>query len=341
MARFGLRRPTSASIEFAAKAAVAATLAMWLAGVIGLEQTYWAAISAVVATAGTLGASFGAAVSRISATIVGLLVGLAALALPVSGVLVSGATVFVALVVLPAVSMDAGARLGAATTLIVTAIPGRNAVSDALARGANVPLGCVVAVAVGLVFLPRRAAQRLRRELRTDVERAGTLAKRAVMLYIGASADDGLDLTLGELVQRASSHEAALRDAAREPWEHGEPLLALQRDVGLVDQLVAHVRSLVGLASSGADDTVAALVRAELERAAFAIARSTNGADSPDRIGMHGALSELDAAFSSARARRATAGSPTEELARLLSVIGALHDSASVISRLGVVSEPA
>jgi uncharacterized membrane protein YgaE (UPF0421/DUF939 family) len=155
-----LRRPTRSSLEFAAKAAVATTLAIWLGQRIGLSDSYWAGVSAVVATAGTLGASLGAAVSRISATVVGLLIGLAVFALPVSGVLVSGATVFVALTVLPALSLDAGARLGAGSTLIVTALPGHSAVGDALARGANVPLGCAIAVVVGLVLMPHRAAER-------------------------------------------------------------------------------------------------------------------------------------------------------------------------------------
>jgi uncharacterized membrane protein YgaE (UPF0421/DUF939 family) len=165
-----VRRPTRSSLEFAIKAGFAAALAIWVGDRIGLEDSYWAGISAVVATAGTLGATVGAAISRISATVVGLLIGLAAVALPVRGILAAGTTVFVALVVLAALSLDAGARLGAATTLIVTAIPGHNAVTDALARGANVPLGCALAIGVGLVFLPRRAAERLRSDLRADVE---------------------------------------------------------------------------------------------------------------------------------------------------------------------------
>jgi hypothetical protein len=45
------------------------------------------------------------------------------------------------------------------------------------------------------------------------------------------------------------------------------------------------------------------------------------------------ALSAVDAAFSVARERRATAELSTEELARLLSVIRALHGAASVLSR--------
>jgi uncharacterized membrane protein YccC len=154
------------------KAGVAAALAIWLGDRIYLRDSYWAGISAVVATAGTLCASLAAAISRISATLVGLAVGLASFALPLSGTLVEGATVSVTLIVLPALSLDTGARLGAATMLIVTAIPGQNAVSDALARGANVPLGCAVAVIVGVLLWPHRAGERVHASRRAETKRA-------------------------------------------------------------------------------------------------------------------------------------------------------------------------
>lgn len=89
-----LRRPTRSSLEVALKAATATALAMWLANRLGLENPYWAGISAIVATGGTLGASLRAAISRVSATVVGLAFGLGAVTLPVSGVLVGAATGF-------------------------------------------------------------------------------------------------------------------------------------------------------------------------------------------------------------------------------------------------------
>ncbi len=236
-----LRRPTRSSLEFAAKAAVATAIAIWLGNRIGLHDSYWAGVSAVVATAGTLGASLGAAVSRISATLVGLAIGLAAFALPVSGVLVAGATIFVALTVLPALSLDAGARLGAGSTLIVTALPDHSAISDALARGANVPLGCAVAVAVGLVLLPHRAAEHLRTGLADDIERAGELIRSALQAYLGSAVAVDLPDRVGELTRASSAHAAALRDAAREPGERGARLQRLQRHVAAVGELVDQV----------------------------------------------------------------------------------------------------
>jgi hypothetical protein len=71
---------------------------MWLSSAIGLQDRWWAGISAVVATADTLGATVGTATLRIAATLVGLAVGLAAVALSAHGVLVAGHEPLAALV---------------------------------------------------------------------------------------------------------------------------------------------------------------------------------------------------------------------------------------------------
>ena len=58
-------------------------------------------------------------------------------------------------------------------------------------------------------------------------------------------------------------------------------------------------------------------------------------ADAPAGLGLprlRHALSALDAAFSVARARRATVSYLTDELARLLSVIRSLHSAAAALS---------
>jgi uncharacterized membrane protein YgaE (UPF0421/DUF939 family) len=334
-----VRRPPRSSVVFALKAAVAAVLAIWLGDRLGLKDSYWAGISAVVATAGTLGASLGAAISRISATVVGLLVGLAAFALPVSGTIVAGAAVFVALVVLYALSLDAGARLGAATTLIVTAIPGQNAVGDALARGANVPLGCAVAVVVGLVLLPDRAADRLRAALRADIESAGLLVRSALLGYLGARPTDDLKKRLEGLLAANSAHLAELRDAGRES-RRGEPVLRLEGDVATARALVEQVESVVRVVAQPVTDQAPSLIGSELEHVAetFADAASAVASDSdaPKHriLALDAALADVDAAFAAARERRGTVNFSTEELARLLSIIRCLHGAASALSRL-------
>jgi uncharacterized membrane protein YgaE (UPF0421/DUF939 family) len=178
-------------VEVALKAAVAAGLATYVSKLIGLSDSYWAAISAVVATEATLGASLASALARVAGTLVGLVVGLAAVGVAGGGTLVGAATVLVALLVLPALSLDRGVRLGAATTLIVVAFPGSDALNHARSRGLNVPLGCSAAVLVGFVLLPKRAGERLRADVLTDIRTAGELARSAMDRYTGERGDDG------------------------------------------------------------------------------------------------------------------------------------------------------
>jgi uncharacterized membrane protein YgaE (UPF0421/DUF939 family) len=335
-----LRRPTRASVELAAKAGLSAGLAIWLGNELGLKDSYWGAISAVVATAGTLGASVGAALSRISATIVGLLLGLAALALPVSGTVVSGATVFVALVVLRALSLDTGARLGAATTLIVTAIPGHHAVSDALARGANIPLGCAIAVGVGLVFFPHRAVEALRAQLTADVRRSGDLARGALTAYLNKTGLDDLPAALQALIRSSAARAGALRDAAQEPGSRGSRLLALEQTVAAVEALIDQIRSLVQVIDEADHDRAPSLIDRQLRDAAAGLADTAGTFGSDERAFLRGlvrlndALSAVDTAVADVRARRATVDLATDELVRLFSVVRLLHASASTLSRL-------
>ncbi len=314
---------------------------MWAAGRLSLSDPYWAGISAVIASAGTLGASLSASISRVSATIVGLIVGIGVVALPVGGVLISGLAVFVALVAMAMLSLDTGARLGAATTLIVTATPHSSAVTTALTRGANVPLGCAVAVAVGLVLWPHRAADQLRSALPADAQRAGALIQSALLRYFGAGTGDELMTETGKLTRRKAERAALLRDAAREPALAGDRLRDLRRDEAILGELIDATASLVPTCMEGPGDGGSTLLQTELGNVAAAIAATTRavGRDrDADRLRdslarLKSTCSELDAAFARARASRSTAALRTAELGQLLSVIRGVHRVSSALAR--------
>ena len=211
--RWRVRQPPRSSVELALKAAVAAALAIWASEELGLQDSYWAGISAVVAAAGTLGASLDAAVSRIAATAIGLLVGLTAVALPVSGTLVDAVAVFVALLVLAALSLDAGARLGGATTLLLTAVPGHDAVRDALSRGANVPLGCACAIAIGLVVVSGAPDQQAPLLLSSELTTVGETFDQAARTIATGAGDDRSPAGLEQLSDALASLDAGFADA--------------------------------------------------------------------------------------------------------------------------------
>jgi len=322
---------------------------MWLSSAIGLQDRWWAGISAVVATADTLGATVGTAALRIAATLVGLMVGLAAAALSAHGVLVSGLTVVVVLVVLFELSLDAGARLGAATTL--SSLPHRDQmrVSEALTRGANVPLGCAVAVAVGMVFVGHRAGDRLRRDLRRDVDDAGALAAAALSIWNDPQDTQALHESLAALLASRPARAAALRDAAREPNEHGDRLTALARQVDSTDRLVTATATLVELAIDGSTDRAPRVFADTLQRVASALAAGARAfsAGAPDdviditRARLTAAVSDLDRGYSAAREERTLARTGDAELIRMLSVIRAVHAAADALDSLEPVREHA
>ncbi|MFM8305401.1 MAG: FUSC family protein [Actinomycetota bacterium] len=341
-----LRRPNRSAWELGLRAAIGAGLALWIGTLIGLEDPYWGAVSAVVATAGTLGASLGAAVQRVAATTIALVIGLGFAALPVNGVVVSATAVGVTYLVMITLGLDAGARLAAASTLIVTAIPGTDALDLALSRGLNVPLGCLIAVGVGVVVFPHRASTALRTGLHAGLAQGAAVAAAAVRAYVGdGNGGDagGSPETAGALAARVTrleaavaSHRGVLRDAAREPGS-ARHLSGLEQLLSSDEELLDHARALVGLAMSGADDGAPVLVGDALNRVAEAIdavvpalapedadgAAEMRAASGPD--GLQTALAALDAAFAEVRRHRGTVEHSTEELTRLLSVIRRVH----------------
>ncbi len=319
-----LQRPTVAEIQVALRAAVAAGASLLVADALGLQDSYWAAISAVVATGPTLGASVGASITRIAATIAGLLVGVAAFAVAGSGSLVAAVAVFAALLLLPAVSLDAGVRLGAATTLIVTAIPG-DALTDALERGANVPLGCAIAVALGLLW-PARAGERLRRTVVEEVEEAGALAHRALDAYAGGAGRNALQERVASLAARQRASSALLRDAMREPGARTDAA----RTTAIAGRILDDLASLVAVVDESDGDRAPELLREDVLAlgAAIAAAAGEYGDAAPGRFSAAAARAQeaadhVASSFSAVRARRGTTPYETDEVVRLLTVIHA------------------
>lgn len=321
-----LRVPRRAQVEFALKAGVGATVSLWVATAVGLEDPYWAAVSAVVATAGTLGASVAASVTRVVATIVALLLAVAFVAVvPFSGALVAGVMVALALLVMFTLSLEAGARLAAGSTLIVTAASGGDPVGIAVSRGLNVPLGCAIAVVVGLVVFPRRAARQLADALADDEAAATRMAGELVGAYAagGAPSVDAL-AGLSSLRRRVGGHRATLVDAGREPGTGRDAVGALEERLSVVETVLDIDDALARTASAGVGDGAAAIVGVQLAAVAEALR---------DGEPLGPALAVLDDGFAAVRQRKGTVDYGTEELARLLTVIRQVHNVDAALQR--------
>jgi uncharacterized membrane protein YccC len=319
-----LQRPSGLVLRLALRSAVASVVAIWVSERIGLRDSFWAGISAVVASAPTVGASVASAVSRVSATVVGLLVGLVAVAVGAQGLAGAGAAVLVTLVILPALSLADRARLGGATSLIVTAVPGTSAVTDAPARGANVPLGCAIAVAIGLLVWPRRPADELRAGVALDAAKAARVAGAALISYarpagIEESGDDSeLLRSVGDLQRRSGEHQRNLNDAAREPGIHDIERVLLARRASELAQLIDAVSALTRACVERPRGQGGSVLGTDLDTTAGSLDRL---ADAIDQVGFDGSVEacdslrdscgRLDLSFARSRERRRSSSTST------------------------------
>jgi uncharacterized membrane protein YccC len=330
------KRPDRAVVMTAVRAGAGAGLATWLADVAGIPDAYWAGISAIVVAAPTVGANLGAALARVAATFAGLALGLAAHAAGGTGPLAAGIVAAVALVALPAAGLGSGARLGAATTLLVTVAGGSDDLGVAAARGLAIPLGCGVAILLGLVVLPTRAGTGLRRRLGADVAACGALVRDAVTAYAGAvGATPDLDSRLRSLRLSRRAHIALLGDAAHELGEDTERLYASMASAA---RLVDATADLVAIAREGGGDAAPAAATEQLVAVAEAVEAAAGayaGGAAPARIDrLDVALTELDASLERTRAAHGLIGYPTAEVIRLLAAVRALHSAAAALRLL-------
>lgn len=330
---------SATTLQVAVKAGLAAALSVWIADLIGLTDPYWAGISAVIVMSATLGASFGAAVSRTLATIIGLLVAIAAVELFGQSYVLGGAVVGLLLVLLPFLGLSLGARLGAATSLLVTIVPGSDVLETAFARGANVPLGCVIAIAIGALLWPARAEQQLEERLRVDVVRSGETLSSSMRALAGRQAPEESPLEPAGEAERA----ALLRDALRERLlVHRRPTSPLVQQVAAVDELVSTAIELRAIAVEAAGDRAPELVAPELRALAdrvltlaHAYAAGDAGAYTAAVAATDESSQQLRTSFDEHRAARQTTGYDTDELARLFSVTRQAAAAVRLLGELG------
>ena len=334
-----LRWPNRSAVEFAIKAGLATVVSVGLSRWIGLNSPYWAGISAVVATAGSLGASVNASITRIVATLIALVIAIGVVLLPFDNLLIAGLTVSVTLLVMSALRLDAGARLAGASTLLLTAIPGDDPLSVAIGRGLNVPLGCVIAVLVGLVLFPHRAVDDLRSGLTTDLKGSLRLAADAVACWMNSAESpqiDELDPRLQQLLSDVRRRDQLFTEATFEPGGMGRQTQSLAKALELTKRMSRVTRSLVIVASRGTDDSAQQLLETEFRAVIDAIERSSALIDdalwqdsSSLATSIHtelsASLTALDAGFRRLRESRATAPYSDRDVEHLLHAMWCVH----------------
>ena len=144
----------------ACKAGLAAVLCLWLAGLLGLEHSYWAAISAIVVMGSNTEVTVTSCRDRLLGTAIGALLGWVTSFVWHGHSLVYGFFVVIVVFICSSLEFDKAGRLAAvALTIVVLVNQGEgDSGRAALARFLEVGLGIIVALLVTVLVFPAAAS---------------------------------------------------------------------------------------------------------------------------------------------------------------------------------------
>lgn len=143
--------------------ALAGSLGMVAGRVLGLHAFYWSGISAIVVSTGTASGSFKAGLNRTFGTLVGLGMGMAAVALAGHTLLAASLAIFAAILACQLLGLKKAFKIAALTTLFPVTVAAERAglaatLTTSLSRAANVLTGSAVALAMDTWDGPERIA---------------------------------------------------------------------------------------------------------------------------------------------------------------------------------------
>jgi uncharacterized membrane protein YgaE (UPF0421/DUF939 family) len=146
-----------ARLKDAAKTAIAAVLAYYLAHFLKLPESYWASITAIIVMYSDLSKTLNASVQRLIGTAIGVTIGGAFAVLFGQSLLAFGIAVALTVLICALLGFEDAARLAGVAVAIVmlTGHPGRPWVA-AIHRFLEVSFGIVVGVAVSALIWPSR-----------------------------------------------------------------------------------------------------------------------------------------------------------------------------------------
>ncbi len=198
------------------KTGLAAGLCYWLSLRFGLHEGYWAAISAIIVLQSNVGSTVTASRDRLIGTAIGAVLGF--LASPWRRHPVAFAiTILVALVLCGLLNLKNSSRLAGVTITIVMLVD-RNGSHWTIAadRVVEVVMGILIALAVSLVVLPRRARQHLRIGLTQEFEAEARLLE-IISKGFGSPLPDEFQVNKDAVDSLVRSNEQLLRAARNEP----------------------------------------------------------------------------------------------------------------------------
>jgi len=326
-------RPEWAWVRQAIQTTLAALISYLVAGAMQLPQAFWAVMTAIIVVQASVGAALGQALDRLVGTILGAAVGaLLVTLMPANRAILLALAVFILSYV---AAMRPSLRLATVTAAIVILsdpLMG-SPFAAAVDRVAEISLGAAIAVAVTLLVFPARAGSAL----------AGQVAKTMPLLaehfQSTIEAVRGKPLPVDEFRQRNAEIRAtvrlgdALADASRAELagrlsRHADPAAVLQAVRRLWHTLLSAARaSRVALPANLIEPLNPALSNfgAAAESVMTDLATLYRGqAVTPDFSRLEQSQGELDLAVSALRASGVFRAVPTDQAARLFTLLFAL-----------------
>lgn len=137
-------------LEHSARTAVGATASLTAASLLGMPESYWAAITTLIVMQSTLGAAWAVSKQRFIGTALGAALGGVLAGCFEPGVIVFGAAIFVLGLICAALHLDQSAYrfAGITLTIVLLVVRGKAPQLIAVHRFAEVSLG----IAVALIF---------------------------------------------------------------------------------------------------------------------------------------------------------------------------------------------
>jgi uncharacterized membrane protein YgaE (UPF0421/DUF939 family) len=142
------------------KTGLAAVICVWLGNLLGLERSYWAAVSAIVVMAFDTTLTFASCRDRIIGTAIGAFLGWVTFYAWHGHYLLYGLSVALCIFICSALAFDKAGRLAAVTLSIIVLVKIDNGPAQAaIGRFLEVGLGIVVALVVTLLVFPTHRAE--------------------------------------------------------------------------------------------------------------------------------------------------------------------------------------
>jgi uncharacterized membrane protein YccC len=203
---------------------VSALAAFTLAFTLGLRQGFWAVITALIVTQGSVGGSLKAAWERFAGSVFGAVYG-GAVAFAIPHSTSPGRTAALALAVAPlsvVAAFSAGFRIAPITAIIVLLSTSGTSLGPfgfAVDRILEIGLGCAVAILISFLVAPARASHAV---VETSAQVARLLADQleALTPRDGEQAQTNLDALITRTRQALNRLETLVGEAAHERRSH-------------------------------------------------------------------------------------------------------------------------